>query len=305
MPVSMYTGDVPAGLLPKEVSSEIWTDTQEASAVMRLANRIALPGVGLSVPMIVGDPEAEWAGETDEIKVDDSEVDFREMKGHKIGVIETFSKEFRRDLPGLYEEMRRRLPGTLAKKFDATVFNAASGSGPVNMTTFDSFRKPGIEELPLRAATAYTDLVAIDSAVSDANGEVTGYALAPKARGVLLNAVDANDRPLLLNDIQRQGAVDSLLGVPVVKTPALYVPGDADSAAVIGLAGEWSNAYYGVVEDISIEVSDQATVTKGGQQINLWQRDMFAVKVTVYLGFMLRKGREDRFVRITDGTPVA
>src|SRR4051794_23139719 len=110
MAESMFTGDAPSQILPKEVSSEIWQDAQEASAIMSLANRIHLPGVGLAVPMITGDPSAEWAGETEEIKASDSTIDHREMKGHKIGVIETFSKEFKRDLPGLYAELRKRLP---------------------------------------------------------------------------------------------------------------------------------------------------------------------------------------------------
>lgn len=302
MPESMYRGDVPANVLPKEVSSEIWTDTQEASAVMRFANRIDLPGVGLAVPMITGDPEAEWAGETDEIAVGESEVDFREMKGHKIGVIETFSKEFRRDAAGLYAQMRERLPKTIAGKFDRTVFHAASGSGPVNMQTFDSLRKSGVQSLALTRESAYDDLVDIDTAVSEANGALSAYVLAPKARGVLLRAKDADERPLLVNNVQTDGAITSLLGVDAYRTGAVYLPGAADTDATIGFAGEWSSAYYGVVQDIEIEISDQATVTKGGKQINLWQRDMFAVKVTAHLGFMIRKGREDRFVRILDGS---
>lgn len=282
-----------AALLPKEVSSEIWADAIQESAVMSLANRISLPAVGLAVPMITGDPSAEWVGETDEIEASDSTIDAREMKGHKIGVIETFSKEFKRDLPGLYAEMRRRLPRTLGLKFDQTVFHGTDASAPVNYQTFDSFQKAGVQTSPLTLADAYDDLVAIDQAVAVAGGDLSAYALAPQARGILLSATDNDGRPLLINDIQRQGSIDQLLGVPVRRTPAVGASG------VLGLAGEWSNAYYGVVEDIEISVSDQATITKGGTSINLWQRDMFAVKVTAHLGFMIRKGRENRFVRIT------
>lgn len=305
--VSMNTySDAPTNILPPEVSSEIWADAINESAVMSLANRIHLPAVGLAVPMITGDPTAEWVGETDEITADDSTLDSREMKGHKIGVIETFSKEFRRDLPRLYEEMRRRLPRTIGLKFDQTVFHSAST--PVNFQTFDSFQKSGVQSLSLTEANAYEDLVNIDEAVALAGGDLTAYALAPKARGVLLKATDNDGRPLLINDIQRQGSIDQLLGVPVRRTPAVGRAGASGEESVIGIAGEWSNAFYGVVQDIQIEVSDQATITKGSgvgaQQINLWQRDMFAVKVTAHLGFMIRKGREDRFVTITDGVEV-
>lgn len=297
MAENMHTGDVPSAILPKEVSSEIWQDAQAESAVMRFANKIDLPGVGMAVPMIVGDPTAEWAGETEEIKASDSAIDYREMKGHKIGVIETFSKEFRRDSGRLYDALRERLPKTLAGKFDATVFHAANGVGPVNMTTFDSFRKEGVQSHALTSATAYDDLVAIDEAVSLADGTLNAYVLSPSARGVLLRAKDADERPLLVNNVQTDGAVTSLLGVDAYRSKAV---GAAGTPKTLGFAGDFSSAFYGIVQGIEIEVSDQATITKGGQSINLWQRDMFAVKVTAHLGFMIRKGHENRFVRITD-----
>ena len=44
--------------LPGEVSSEILQKTQESSAVMSLARQIALPGLGVTIPVITGDPEA-------------------------------------------------------------------------------------------------------------------------------------------------------------------------------------------------------------------------------------------------------
>ena len=42
--------------LPNAVSSEILQKTQESSAVMRLARQIPLPGNGLQIPVITGDP---------------------------------------------------------------------------------------------------------------------------------------------------------------------------------------------------------------------------------------------------------
>ena len=46
--------------LPGEVSSEILQKTQESSAVMALARSIKLPGLGTTIPIITGDPEAAW-----------------------------------------------------------------------------------------------------------------------------------------------------------------------------------------------------------------------------------------------------
>ena len=52
--------------LPESVSSEIWQKTQEQSVVMQLAGSIALPGSGLTIPVITGDPPADWVAETNE-----------------------------------------------------------------------------------------------------------------------------------------------------------------------------------------------------------------------------------------------
>lgn len=304
--VSMNRSDAPSIVLAPEVSSEIWQNAQAESAVMQYATKIDLPGLGLSVPMIASDPTAEWAGETEEITVGESTFDSREMKGHKIGVIELFSKEMKRDLPGLVSALQTRLPKTIGLKFDETVFHGASGFGPVNQTTFDSFRKTGVQSLSLTKEDAYDDLVAIDEAVSLADGTLGAYVLSPRARGVLLRAKDADERPLMVNNVQTDGAITSLLGVPAFRTGAVYRKGAEDAAggSTLGFAGDWRSAYYGVVQGIEVEISSEASVTKGGQTINLWQRDMFAVKVTAHLGFMIRKGHENRFVRITDGTVV-
>ena len=50
--------------LPSDISSEILQKTQDESAIMRLARRITLPGNGVTIPVISGDPTATWVAET-------------------------------------------------------------------------------------------------------------------------------------------------------------------------------------------------------------------------------------------------
>ena len=76
---------------------------------MRLAQRIDLPGSGLVIPVITGDPVADFVAETAEKPVSEATLSSKNMKGYKIAVIELFSNEFRRDLPRVYEELVRRL----------------------------------------------------------------------------------------------------------------------------------------------------------------------------------------------------
>lgn len=296
-------------VLPKEVSSEIWANTQEASAVMRLARQIPLPGSGVTIPIITGDAEAGWVSETGSKPVSRSTLGSKNITPYKLAVIEPFSREFLRDLPALYAELVNRLPGALSKKFDATVFGTTA---------------PGSDFATLGAATAvalaphasavtkntYAGLVEAYTKVAGADGVLDGWALSSQAKGLLLGQVDTTGRPLLLESIQNGSAVPQLLGEPVYYTKGVYAAG---TPATIGFAGDWSSAVYGTVEGVRIAVSSEATLQDGVQSItvgtetaeipaylSLFQKNMVAILAEIEIGFQVRN--VNRFVKLTDAT---
>lgn len=285
-------------LLPPEVSSQIWQDAQAASVVMQKASRIDLPGEGVDVPLITGDPVATWIGETDKIAVGNSTFGSKSIRPRKVALIELFSNEFKRDLPALYSALADRLPKTIAKAFDLKVFHAAAEAN-----AFDSLA--GAQHLTLDTTDTYGDLVAIDSAVYEANGVTDGYVFSPKARRTLIGAKDADGNPLLLNSLIDGRNVPSLLGADVSYSPNAYKADAAgDDGEVLGFAGQWaSNAFYGVVESIRVEVSNEAVVDVSPDAtpdfVSLFQRDMFALRVIAHLGFAVRD--LNKFVKITSG----
>src|SRR5699024_1050034 len=87
--------------LPSEISSQIWADTVDQSIVQTLAPKISLPSGGVSIPIITGDPEADWVAETAEKPVGDSTFGSKVITPYKMAVIELFSDEFRRDYGAL------------------------------------------------------------------------------------------------------------------------------------------------------------------------------------------------------------
>jgi HK97 family phage major capsid protein len=277
-------------LLPPEISNEIWAKTLEESAIMKLARQINLPGSGVSVPIIVGDSVAEFVGETDEAPVSHASFGSKTLTPYKISVIDTFSNEFKRDEDGLFNELLRRLPFALGARFDAAVTGAKTAPA-ANFDTLKDATKVAIDD------NTYDALVASDELIASNNSEITGWALTPTARGVLLKSKDADGRPLIINNIQTDGSVPALLGKPVYYSKALYVAGD-ESANVIGVVGDWTNAVFGTVAGIKVAVTDSATIFDGATSINLFQRDMFAVKTTIEVGFAIRDIKD--FVLLTD-----
>lgn len=267
--------------LPAEVSAEIISAAQEESAVMRLARRINLPGRGLTIPVISGDPEANWVDETNVKPVSNPTLTTKSMKGYTLAVIVPFSNQFRRDMAGLYAEIVRRLPGALGKKFDATVF---AGTAPG--TGFDVLTNVAAQSISGTGNSFYSALVGAEGAIATAGYSVNGYAMSPQGRAEMLLAVDNNKRPLFINSVA-DGAIPRLLGQPVYYTKGVYNAGSGSGAVdVLGFAGDWSKAMYGIVEGVDISISDQATLTISNSQVNLWERNMFAVRAEIEVGFV-------------------
>lgn len=293
-----------ADLLPREISSEIWAGVQEQSSVMQLARQITVPGSGVTIPVITGDASADWVDETDEKPVSRSTLSSKQLTPYKLAVIEPFSNEFRRDLPAVYAELQRRLPGAIAKKFDETVYGtSAPGS---NFATLG-----GATAIPIAPhatngkLSTYAGLVNAYNAVAEAGGELTGWALSPQAKGLLLKQTDPNGRPLLFDGIQAGSPISQLLGEPTYFSKGVFAAG---TPATIGFAGDWDSAVWGTVEGIKVDVSNQASITDGTVEvsdgvsipkvINLWQRNMFAILVEVEIGFQVRD--LERFKKLTN-----
>ena len=276
--------------LPPQLSSEIWAGAQEESAVMRLAQPIALPGSGITIPVITGDASADWTAETAEKPVSKSTFGAKAMTPYKLAVIELFSNEFRRDLNALYAELVRRLPAAIGKKFDETVFNGTAPGSNFDVLT-------GSTAVAIGGTGTYGKLVTALETIATTDAELTGWAISPQAEALLLKATDGNNRPLFIPNANDDRAITNLLGAPVARSRRVFKAGTPN---VIGFAGDWSQARYGVVDGINIAISEQATINTGTELVNTWQRNMFAVRVEAEVGFVVRNA--GAFVRLTDAT---
>lgn len=270
--------------LPPVLSDEIIAAAVEQSAVMQLAPRVYLPGAGASINCILGEAEAAWTAESTEKYVGKPTLQTKVMKPYKLALIELFSEEFRRDLPALYDELKRRLPGAIARKFDSTVFfGVAPGTG------FDVLAAaPQVYD----AATAWETLVNAKSSVAQAGGNITGWALSPNGEILMLSDTGSGSGLPIFTQSVQDGIYGRLIGAPVVPSKEAYDSGDG----IWAVAGDWNMARWGMVNDIVIKFSDQATINDGTNQVNLWQRNMFAVMVEAEIGFVCAD--DDYFVRV-------
>ena len=269
--------------LPTELARDIWNMAESRSAVMQLAQRVELPGRGLSIPILAGLPQADFVGETHEKPISTGTPGLVTMRPYKIACIVPFSKELVRDVPALYEEMRRVFPQALAARFDDAVFN-----GPTPGTGFDTLAVSGFTGVDIAAdasGNTYQKIVAAAGMLAYTYGySINGFAVNPYGKAFLMGAVDGDGHPLF-NGVA-DGGLGNIIGAKVVESSVIDATDD-NGEECFGWMGDWTKARYGVVNDIEVTVSDQATLNDGnGGLIHLWQRNMVALRAEVEVGFV-------------------
>lgn len=296
--ISRQTSNV---ALPADVAQEIWGKAVEGSAFMQLARRINIPGTGTTVQTIAGEPTANWVAETNAKPVSSHTFGKHVITPYKLAVIEAFSSEFLRDKKGLYDECVRRLPAALGRKFDSTIMGStAPGTGFDVLGTGVS----AVSILAGQSTTTYGQFVAVDGAISAADGIMNAIALAPQGKSIVLGATDTTGRPLFTAGVG-SNTVGAILGADVAISKGVYVAGAAATStpAVVGAAGDFSGVVWGSVEDVQMSVSDQATLTSGNTTINLWQDNMVAIRFEIEVAFGVMD--KNQLVLLTGVTPSA
>ena len=259
--------------LPASVSSEILQKVQESSKVMRLARQITLPGNGTAINVLLSDPTAAWAGETEKKTVSNPTVATKILRGYTLSVIVPFSNQFRRDASALFDAIVEKLPDALGRKFDETVF---FGSAPGS--DFDTLASVTAQSL---ASDVYGGLVAADTDIALHGGISNGYIFSAQGKGILLGSKDNAGRPLF-NNVTENG-IPVVLGARTEITKAAFKSGNPST---IGFAGDWTQAVWGMVDGVKINFSEDASLDLGdGNTINLFQQNMFAVRAEIEVGF--------------------
>ena len=294
-----------------EVSGEIIAKAQEQSAIMQLAQRMSIAPEGKKFQTITGDPAPEWVAETNDKPVDFFSFGTKTVTPYKMALIVPFSMEFRRDKTALYNECIRRVPALFGQKFDATAMGTtAPGTG---FDVFGGATKASILPDATNNIDVYDRFLAVDSTIGAADGIMNGIALAPQGRSVVLGAKDGQGYPIFTPGVQ-SGQLGNILGAAVSVKKGVYVAGTAATQsaagvpAVVGIAGDWDNAAYGVIGQLTGSISEEATLTytdANSQTVTLalWQKNMFAVRFEIELALMIRD--INKFVLLTGATPTA
>ncbi|WP_426554096.1 phage major capsid protein [Bacillus velezensis] len=291
--------DAVNGKVPTEQGTLVLKEFMTQSAVTKLAKYEEMTKPEKEFTYLASGPGAYWVGEGDRIQTSKAQWLTAKMISKKLGVIIPVSKEFLRySVTDFFTQMRPAIAEAFAIKFDqAALFGVDSPFGK-GVSVFEKIKESGNAIALNSLGNLYDELSGVMALVEDADKDVNGFTTTRRFRQKLRGTKDGNGLPIF-NDATG-GATQQALGLPIG-----YVDSkswDYEKAAL--LAADWNYTRYGIPQGMEYKISEDATLTTivdaDGNPINLYERDMVALRVTQQVGFMTLT--DDAFAAITPAT---
>lgn len=300
-PNNVLLQDAVTGQIPQEQATLVLKEFMQQAAITKLAKYETMTKPEKKFTYLASGPGAYWVGEGERIQTSKATWLEATMRTKKLGVIIPASKEFLRyTVSEFFNQIRPAIAEAFAIAFDqAALFGVNSPFG-AGVSVFEKANAAGNKVELNSIGNLYDELNAVMALLEDADKDANGFTTTRRFRQKLRGAKDQNGLPIF-NDA-RAGATSEALGLPIG-----YVDSKSwDYTKAELLAADWNYTRYSVLRGIEYKISEDATLTTveddQGNPINLFERDMFALRATMHVGFMTLS--DDAFAALTpDVTP--
>lgn len=295
-PDNVLLQDAPTGEVPTETGNLILTDFVANSAVAQLAKPEVMTKPRKTFTYLASGPGAYWVSEAEKIQTSKATWLTAEMEAKKLGVIIPVSKEFLAySVSNFFSEISPAIAEAFYTKFDQAALFGNESPYKEGVSVWENIEDSGNKIQIGSEANLYLDLNDLIGLVEDGDNDPNGFTTIKKFRKDLRGAVDVNNLPIF--NEPKQGETSSILGLPIG-----YASGKSwDATKALMLTGDWDFARYGILQGIEYKISEEATlstlVDENEEPINLFERDMFALRATMHIGFMTLK--DDAFAALT------
>jgi HK97 family phage major capsid protein len=290
-------------LVANEVAVEIVQLLRARSAIMRLGPRVVPVSKSLSVTSISSGAAAYYVGENAAIPV--SEPTFAQIPlliPKELAALVPVSNRLLRDAavsPSVEQVLREDLAQIMALRQDlAFIQGTGTGGEPLGLRN-----APGTTPGPSLGANggipdfdALKDLV---GALRNVNAPFMnpGFLFNPKVISVLEKIKDSTGRYIAdtgLMTFDRNGGGGTLLNFPFVTTtqiPTNITTGSSTNTTYIVFSSDWTEAWVGENESLTIEASSEATYTPDGgvTYVSAWQNRQTVFRAVTAHDFALRR----------------
>lgn len=290
---------------PKTVVKGIWDNVLKGSVAQQLAGSVPVSINGTAIPIPVGQPTAGIVAEGGLKPVATLASKVKTVTPVKAAVMILFSEETAKADPlGEYSRIQKALGEAIARAIDTAIIHgidATTGTAITGKESLVSTTKNTVID-PAQTAPGYLTKqlsAAYDSVVLDDEDEAEygfdHFLFAPKFRSSLVNALDAQGRPLYQSSPDITAKFGTVMGVPTTYSRAVsgYEKAKTGAAKLLGIGGDFKDALrLGFVETITYR---KATERAGG--VDLFDRNMGAILAEAQFGWVLRDPKA--FTKIT------
>lgn len=295
-PDNVMLMDMKNGEIPTEQGTLVLKDFVTQSSIAQLAKVMPMNKPKIQFTYLAEGPGAYWVSEAEKIQTGKATWLTAEMEAKKLGVILPVSKEFLNyTVSDFFAQMRPAIAEAFYTKFDEAALFGENSPYKAGVSIWENIEASGNKIVKGAGDNLYQDFNSLLALVEDGDNDPNGFTTTKRFRKDLRGVVDTNGLPIF-NDV-KGGATQSALGLPIG-----YAAGKAwDHTKAEVIVGDWDNARYGILQGIEYSISEDATLStvvgEDGEPINLFERDLVALKATMYVGFMTLK--EDAFSALT------
>ena len=292
-PDNVLLQDAKTGAIPSEQGTLILKEVMANSVMMQLAKYEEMTKQKKTFNYLAEGVGAYWVGEGEVIQTSKPQWLTAEMEAKKLGVIIPVSREFLQySVTNFFEEVKPLIAEAFYKKFDeATVLNV---DNPFTQSLQESVTDAGhIVEGDINGESFFELTDFINDAGFDVNGFISKNQNKSKLRGIVDGFKQQDGTitdPVRLYD----RGTNTLDGVPVANLESA----EMKKGELFG--GNFDYVRYGIPYNLNYSISEEAQlssiVDENGDPINLFERELIAIRATMDVGFMVLK--DDAFAKI-------
>lgn len=282
-PDNVLLQDAKTGAIPSEQGTLILKETMNNSVMMQLARYEEMTKQEKEFQYLADGVGAYWVGEGEVIQTSKPQWLTAKMVAKKLGVIVPVSREFLQySVTDFFTQVRPLIAEAFYKKFDeATILNV---DNPFPQSLQESVTD---SNHIVEGTITYDTLMDLYGLLNDADHDPNAF-IARKNNNSAFRGITENEQPLY------DRAANTLDGLPIVNLNS------SELAKGEMFAGDFDYVRYGIPYNLNYSISEEAQlssiVDENGDPINLFERELMAIRATMDVGFMVLK--DEAFAKV-------
>lgn len=268
------------GEIPSSFNKLVLEEVMQNSKVMQLAKYEEMTGKEKSFEFFAEGPGAYWVGEGQKIKTTKASMLQAKMVAKKLGTIVVVSREYLQyKMSDFFTEMQPKIAEALYKKFDeAAILDI---DNPFPQSVKESVTDTG---KLLSRAISYDNILELGDLVLADDLEPNAFISKAQNRSALRGAIKTENGVALSLFDKSSNTID---GLPAVNLKSAHMK----KGTLI--TGDFDHLRYGIPFNISYDISKEAQLSTiknaDGTEVNLFEQELMAMRVTMDVGLMITK----------------